>query len=970
MESSPTFNEKIFNLILSYYNLEKERENFLKNEKNELFQKNKKVYYLIDELWINNFKKLINYDKIVSNLKEKQNEENIINEYIEKELNNLNDHDISSLIGSKNNYKNTVIKELIEKNKFPFEIINEETKNALDLYKVKMLEICGAFSKDNKIFYLSGISFNDKSIIIFFFHENNFLYKIFIVIDKLIENHVIEKIKGLSYKQILNYFKINLNNIKQNNETNKIDLENKYNCNIIIKKLNNANTNIIFKNNINTIVNNKKKEDLILINLNNQNEISMSHTVYQKFNPNHEIIKEIFKNFLKSNELYTNALENDDTIRENYSPCKLISLKWVTSFLRFFQYDSKNITVLIEKDIILKNSEIFNDFKKLYPNNIENGGFFICNEIFFYTIIQFFEKEKQKELEKNCLECEIFLRKDKGAIIIKNEIYIFKILNNLVNKREDFKKINCPKKNELLKKMLDTEYELDDMNWEELNSYTKVNNNIINKDENNMIMNNNIHKNIIINKDDNNIIMNDNNINDNAINKKENMILNNNNTNLINQHINDNKNVNFNNQNINKIIEPGNNNFINNININNNIIINENQIKNLLLSLFNKQKELDERKKKLDKMEQDLIFLKKITLDKTLPTIGLQNIGSTCYMNATLQCIAHFIEVSEEILTWYKYGNDKNKKSKILSYEYAEILDNLFFPKDKKNYFEPKKFKELISKQNQLFAGNNPNDSKDLLNYLIETMHNELNELGENKNNNFDENLVVDQTNEYAILNYFKGFFSKNYHSIFSKYLYGIQKTITKCCKCYTSIYNFQTYNFLIFPLLDVKNYVLMNNFASGNIFFAFQNYILNLYDCFNYYQKIDFFTGQNCIHCNKCNSLQNANYCSLLYSVPTILSIVLNRGKDNADFKEKFNICMELNLMNYVAENQNNANYYLIGVVCHVGNNLNGHFFAYCRSDIRSPWYKYNDALVGQSNEKEILNAATPYILFYHRYN
>ena len=101
MESSPTFNEKIFNLILSYYNLEKERENFLKNEKNELFQKNKKVYYLIDELWINNFKKLINYDKIVSNLKEKQNEENIINEYIEKELNNLNDHDISSLIGSK-----------------------------------------------------------------------------------------------------------------------------------------------------------------------------------------------------------------------------------------------------------------------------------------------------------------------------------------------------------------------------------------------------------------------------------------------------------------------------------------------------------------------------------------------------------------------------------------------------------------------------------------------------------------------------------------------------------------------------------------------------------------------------------------------------------------------------------------------------------------------------------------------------
>ena len=81
-----------------------------------------------------------------------------------------------------------------------------------------------------------------------------------------------------------------------------------------------------------------------------------------------------------------------------------------------------------------------------------------------------------------------------------------------------------------------------------------------------------------------------------------------------------------------------------------------------------------------------------------MPTIGLQNLGATCYMNATLQCIAHFHEISEKILTWYKYSNDNNKKSKKLTYSYAEILNNLYFPNENKNninnhnskYFSPK----------------------------------------------------------------------------------------------------------------------------------------------------------------------------------------------------------------------------------------------------------------------------------------
>jgi len=411
----------------------------------------------------------------------------------------------------------------------------------------------------------------------------------------------------------------------------------------------------------------------------------------------------------------------------------------------------------------------------------------------------------------------------------------------------------------------------------------------------------------------------------------------------------------------------------------------EEKIKNYLNTLHQKEKELDIMKQGLIKKEKELERKigeinesRQVEIDKKLPTIGLQNLGATCYMNAVLQCIAHFLEVSEKILTWYKYSKDNNKKSKKLSCAYAEVLNNLYFPNENQNnsitnykYYAPYDFKELIGNLNPLFKGIQANDSKDIMNYIIEKMHEELNPLGKQNANNINtnnNNIIIDQTNEFQSLNYFLNEFKNNFHSILTEYLYGIQKTVTLCLNCSTMIYNFQTYNFLIFPLLEVKNYILMNNYQ--NPFFNMQNYTLNLIDCFKYFQKIDFFTGQNQIFCNKCQTMQDANYCNSLYNVPTILCLVLNRGKDNLDFRENINFGTKLDLTDFVQDKNDLAIYYLIGVVVHVGDSsMSGHFFAYCRSHFTSPWYKYNDAIVSIINENEIYSVGTPYILFYHKY-
>ena len=138
------------------------------------------------------------------------------------------------------------------------------------------------------------------------------------------------------------------------------------------------------------------------------------------------------------------------------------------------------------------------------------------------------------------------------------------------------------------------------------------------------------------------------------------------------------------------------------------------------LSPQNSSKRL--KKKILDSPSDDNIDIGD-SYNKNVPgLIGLQNIGATCYMNATLQCFSNVPRFREGIL------NLKNKQSnnKNLSYSLNEVFKNLW-QNNKIKYYEPYNFKQLISLMNPLFKGVAANDSKDLILFILETIHNELN---------------------------------------------------------------------------------------------------------------------------------------------------------------------------------------------------------------------------------------------------
>ena len=389
----------------------------------------------------------------------------------------------------------------------------------------------------------------------------------------------------------------------------------------------------------------------------------------------------------------------------------------------------------------------------------------------------------------------------------------------------------------------------------------------------------------------------------------------------------------------------------------------DNKISELLTEI---EKYKKEKKNKLEELKRTNSLE---IIEKEQPIlVGLNNIGATCYMNATLQCLSNTTKLREYFLRMFKY--DFNNKNRKMSNEFYNVVKNLWDINNTNRSFSPYSFKEKLSQENPLFQGIQANDSKDLINFLLERIHLELNEPIKEQNNNMMNNSVINQDvqlNEELMLKIFINEFKMKYNSIISHLFYGMIETKSQCMRCKNIKYNFQVYSFLEFPLEQVNNYCFSHgkrqNYNLNN-----QNPDVDLYECFEYYSNLDLMTGENQMYCNICNSNEDALYGTQIYSTPNYLIINLNRGR-GAVYECKVNFPEKLNLLNFITFKKENTFFELYAVISHLGpSSMSGHFVAYCkrRKDENFKWYLFNDAIVTECKNKEEYRNGMPYILFY----
>ena len=359
--------------------------------------------------------------------------------------------------------------------------------------------------------------------------------------------------------------------------------------------------------------------------------------------------------------------------------------------------------------------------------------------------------------------------------------------------------------------------------------------------------------------------------------------------------------------------------------------------------------------------------------------IGLNNIGATCFMNATLQCLSqtrnltnYFLKKDNQKKIYEKQNQNQNELQ--LCPVYLELIQNLWDKNNMNKSYSPNKFMNVIEEMNPLFKKGQAGDSKDFIIFILEQLHRELKKQVANI-------IVNEPLNQYDKNNAFNSFFSEfsKECSILSDLFFGFNETTNICLNCknfyeskglsFPICYNYGIFNCLIFPLEEVKN--MKNNALKDNNILINANNNVTIYECFYYNQKSDLFTGENKNYCNICRQLWDSVYTSKIFVTPNILIIILNRGKGNI-YKVKLDFNEVIDITQFVTQKDKpQLIYSLYGVITHIGESgPNAHFIASCKSPIDNQWYRYNDAMVNPINnvQKDIIDFGTPYILFYSK--
>ena len=342
------------------------------------------------------------------------------------------------------------------------------------------------------------------------------------------------------------------------------------------------------------------------------------------------------------------------------------------------------------------------------------------------------------------------------------------------------------------------------------------------------------------------------------------------------------------------------------------------------------------------------------------PLVGLNNVGSTCFMNATLQCLIHVPELSLYFLNEYpkdkqilNYKNVKVRTQGNLSDAYYDVVkgvDN----KSKEiasysgyNSYSPRNFKQVLGTYNTQFSRYEANDSKDLILYLLQTFHEELNYFGDKITpSNFRPpiNSLRTETYNYFNINYNYTNFSK-----ISLLFYGTYENTIKCLECKTLYYSYQKFEYISFPT------------------YKYRNGTFDIINGFEDFESKQYLIGDNQYFCNGCKKLVNAELCSKIIDLPKYLILNIDYGKNKVNDVRNLRFDHEIDLrrfLGYYAGQK--TKYRLVSICTHIGySGQSGHYIAYCLNKQNDSWYRFDDSSCRQCNKYEI-NSYSPYLLFY----
>ena len=356
-------------------------------------------------------------------------------------------------------------------------------------------------------------------------------------------------------------------------------------------------------------------------------------------------------------------------------------------------------------------------------------------------------------------------------------------------------------------------------------------------------------------------------------------------------------------------------------------------------------------------------------------TVGLDNLGNTCYFNSVLQCLRHMMPLNlylfsrkvEPVLEKNIYIHSDPKKVLeqqgciALVVAYVHTLARLWGC----GYIStnPSQLKFVFDSLNESFRDRGQHDAHECLVSILNSLHEGLSRkviytFSGQVINDFDRQIQQAQND-----------WKKQYqerHSIILDIFGGQFQTKCVCFQCNQPSYRFDPFLAIELPLpTDISKIAPVS---------------YTLTECLTKYVEPERLSLSNYRSCEHCKRKTPGYKVQSIWTLPNVLIISLKRFNKNYNNGHYESHKIEdfihypltgLNLSKFVSNpntHNDHALYDLFGVICHRGNEDHGHYYAYCYNTLRQNWYTFNDSQVTEMFNHNMIITKDAYILFYQK--